>query len=93
MVVAPISSSAQAPPPPNAPSSTAQAKDRDAISTIKSMDTSGLFGVGTDLTFALDRNTKQLVARVVNQHTGEIVWQAPPQYMLELAEAFAQPSG
>ncbi|MGA2735999.1 MAG: flagellar protein FlaG [Bryobacteraceae bacterium] len=69
------------------------AENRGMISSIASMDAVELFGAGSELTFALDRDTKQPVVRVVNQHTGEILWQTPPEYMLQLAQTFGQPSG
>ena len=65
-------------------------ENRDLIRSIKSINASELFSEGSELTFALDRETKRPVVRVVNQQTGEILWQAPPEYMLHLAQTLGQ---
>jgi uncharacterized FlaG/YvyC family protein len=41
----------------------------------------------------LDRDTKRPVVRVVDQQTGEILWQSPPEYMLRLAQTLGQRLG
>jgi uncharacterized FlaG/YvyC family protein len=69
------------------------AENRDLIRSVKSIDASALFGEGSELTFALDRDTKRPVVRVVNQQTGEILWQSPPEYMLRLAQTMSRPGG
>lgn len=61
------------------------AENRELVRGIKGIDAAALFGEGSELTFALDRDTKRPVVRVVNPQTGEILWQGPPEYMLRLA--------
>lgn len=68
-------------------------ENRDLIRSVKSINASELFGEGSELTFALDRDTKRPVVRVVNPQTGEILWQSPPEYMLRLAQTLGQPAG
>ena len=68
------------------------AENRELIRSVKSIDASELFGEGSELTFAMDQDTKRPVVRVVNQQTGEVLWQAPPEYMLRLAQVLG-PSG
>ena len=58
-------------------------ENRELIRSVKGIDASELFGEGSELTFALDRDTKRPVVRVVNQQTGEVLWQAPPEYHAE----------
>jgi hypothetical protein len=94
MDIAPVGNPAQAVlAGPDTASPNPLTADRELIRNIQGIDASGLFGAGSELAFALDRDTKQLVVRVVNQHTGEILWQAPPEYMLQLARTFGQYSG
>jgi hypothetical protein len=62
------------------------AENRDLIRSVKSIDASQLFGEGSELSFAVDRDTQRPVIRVVNQQTGEILWQSPPEYMLRMAQ-------
>jgi uncharacterized FlaG/YvyC family protein len=68
-------------------------ENRDLIRSVKSIDASELFGEGRELTFALDRDTKRPVVRVVDPQTGEVLWQAPPEYILRLAQTLGQPGG
>src|ERR1035438_310555 len=44
-------------------------ENRDLIRSVKSIDASELFGEGRELTFALDRDTKRPVVRVVDPQT------------------------
>lgn len=62
-------------------------ENRELIRSVQSIDASEMFGEGHELTFALDPDTKRPVVRVVNQQTHEILWQAPPEYLLRLAAA------
>ena len=68
-------------------------ENRELIRSVKGIDASDLFGEGRELTFALDRDTKRPVVRVVDQQTGEILWQSPPEYMLRLAQTLGQRLG
>jgi uncharacterized FlaG/YvyC family protein len=68
-------------------------ENRELIQSVKAIDATALFGPGSQLTFALDRESKRLVVRVINQHTGEVLWQAPPEYMLQLARTFGLSGG
>ena len=94
MEIAPVGNSAQALP---AGLDTASpkwlAENRELIRSVKSIDASELFGEGSELTFALDRDTKRPVVRVVNQQTGELLWQTPPEYMLRLAQNLGRQGG
>jgi len=66
------------------------AENRELIQTVKSIDSAALFGDGTELTFALDRDSKRPVVRVINRQTHEVLWQAPPEYMLRVAETLGK---
>ncbi|HTT62643.1 MAG TPA: flagellar protein FlaG [Bryobacteraceae bacterium] len=91
MDVAAVSNPGQAlPVVPDTASPQWLVENRELIRSVKSVDASALFGEGSELTFALDRETKRPVARVVNPQTGEVLWQAPPEYMLRLAETLDQ---
>jgi uncharacterized FlaG/YvyC family protein len=94
MDMAPVSNPAQTlPVVPDPANSNWLVENRELISSVKGIDATELFGAGSELAFALDRDTKRLVVRVVNQHTGEILWQAPPEYMLQLARTLGPQSG
>jgi uncharacterized FlaG/YvyC family protein len=94
MDVAPVSYPGQAlPAVPDTASPNWLVENRELIRSIKSIDAAGLFGEGSELTFALDRDTKRPVVRIVNPQTGEILWQAPPEYMLRLAQTLGRHRG
>jgi len=65
-------------------------ENRELIRNVKSIDATGLFGDGRELTFGLDRETRKPVIRVVDSQTNEVLWQAPPEYVLRMAEALGK---
>jgi len=89
-VVNPVQAVSPVPDPTNAKW---LVENRELIQSVKSVDASELFGDGSELTFALDRDTKRPVVRIVNSQTGEVLWQAPPEYMLRLAQTLGQHDG
>jgi uncharacterized FlaG/YvyC family protein len=91
MDVAPVSNPEQAlAAVPDAATPNWLAENRELIRSVKEISAGELFGEGSELTFALDRDTKRPVVRVVNPQTGEILWQSPPEYMLKLAQTLDQ---
>lgn len=67
-------------PPPATPD------QRALIQAVKAVNATALFGQENELSFVLDRNTRQVVVRVVNSDTREVVRQIPAEYVLRLAE-------
>ncbi|MSV35606.1 MAG: hypothetical protein EXQ47_08425 [Bryobacterales bacterium] len=67
-------------PPPATPD------QRALIQAVKAVNATALFGQDHELSFVLDRNTRQVVVRVVNSDTREVVRQIPAEYILRLAE-------
>ena len=47
------------------------AENRELIRTVKAVNSAELFGEGNELTFALDRDTRRPVVRVINRRTAE----------------------
>jgi hypothetical protein len=93
MDVTPVNNLGQAfPAAPDNASPKWLVENRELIRRIKGISASELFGEGCELTFALDRETKRPVVRVVDQ-TGEVLWQAPAEYMLRLAQTLDQLHG
>ena len=94
MDIAPLGIPAQnVPAVPDAANPQWLVENRELIRSVKSIDAAELFGEGRELTFALDRDTKRPVVRVVDQQTGEVLWQSPPEYMLRLAQTLGQRPG
>ncbi len=71
---------ASATPPPATPD------QRALIQAVKAINATALFGDHNELSFIMDRNTRQVVVRVVNRDTREVVRQIPAEYVLRLAE-------
>jgi uncharacterized FlaG/YvyC family protein len=81
-------------PDPHAPAAvqpvdkTAQA--RDIVQAIKALNGTEMFGPENELLFQKDPRTKAMVVRLVDRKTREVVAQAPPEYVLRLAEDLAK---
>jgi flagellar protein FlaG len=54
----------------------------------KSVNNSGLLGKN-ELVFSVDRQTHRPIIRVEDKETHEIVFQVPPEYVLNLARNFS----
>jgi uncharacterized FlaG/YvyC family protein len=68
-------------------------ENRELIRTVKGINASELFGEDSELTFAMDRETKRPVVRVINRHTHEVLLQSPPEYILQVARALRGRAG
>jgi len=66
------------------------AENRELIRNVKEVDAAALFGEGSELSFARDPETKRPVVRVINRQTGEVMWQAPPEYLLQVARTLRE---
>ena len=58
----------------------------EVIQAVKAINESELFGQQNELTFALDRETRRPVVRIVDRQTNEVVRQIPPETVLRVAE-------
>lgn len=68
------------------PSPEIVAEKRELIQAVKAVNQSEAFGNQNELTFVLDRATKQAIMRVVDRETGQVIRQIPQEYVLRLAE-------
>lgn len=74
---------------PTAPSSVtpdALVDRKDIVQAVKALSEAELFGQNNELTFALDRETRKPVVRIIDRKTNEVVRQIPPESALQLAE-------
>lgn len=65
-------------------------KQRELIEAVSKVNTAALLGQDKELTFQMDRETRQMIVRVVNKQTGEVVRQIPAEYVLDVAKALQQ---
>ena len=60
-----------------------------AVKTLNDGDSGQKFGPDNELTFFLDRGSRQAVVRIVNRDTGEVVQQIPNKQVLRMAEEYS----
>ena len=63
-----------------------QAPGRDLVRAVKALNQTEMFGQDNELEFQRDPNSRRMVIRVVNRKTKEVISQAPPEYVLRLAQ-------
>ena len=55
------------------------------IQAVSAVNEATLFGEQYELTFAMDRNSRRPLLRLVDRETHEVVRQIPPEYVLRAA--------
>lgn len=63
---------------------------KQVATAVRSLNQSGMYGQDRELQFARDPGTKTMVIKVVQQQTGEVIEQIPPEEVLRAAEALKQ---
>ena len=74
---------------PRSPESTAH---RELIVAVKAVNASEAFGKQSELTYAFERGTHRVVARLVDKKTGELIAEIPSEEVRRLARSLAQVS-
>jgi len=69
-----------------APAPDKLAEHRELIQAVKALNAAELFGQNQELTFALDRETRRPVVRIIDRKTNEVIRQIPPELLLRLAQ-------
>jgi uncharacterized FlaG/YvyC family protein len=59
---------------------------RQIVAAVHEVNKAELMGQGRQLTFARDPETRRRVIQIVDQATGDVVDQLPPEAVLRLAE-------
>lgn len=62
------------------------AQNRSIVQAVKALNGTEMFGQDNQLTFQRDPYSHQMVIRVINMKTQEVVSQIPQEYVLRLAE-------
>ena len=66
------------------------AQRRDLVKAVKAINESGALGSDKEMTMSIDRATRQVVTRIVDTGTGEVLYQMPAEYVLRMAEEYKQ---
>ena len=92
MEIGPVNSLKPAPPidPIQAASQQPPALLKEVATAVRALNQSGLYGQDTELQFARDPGTKAMIIKVVQQQTGEVIEQIPPEEVLRAAAALRQ---
>jgi uncharacterized FlaG/YvyC family protein len=61
------------------------AQNRELIQAVRAINAGEMLGDRNVLTFAVDRETRRPVMRIVDKETNELVSQIPPETVLRLA--------
>ena len=64
-----------------------QAANREVIQAVRSVNQSDTLGDRNEMTFSLDRRTRQPVITIVNRRTREVIQTIPNETVLRLAES------
>ena len=91
MQIGPTNSMMPAPPVDPTPNSNQDPAFLKQVATaVRALNQSELYGQDRELQFARDPGTKTMVIKVVQQGTGEVVEQIPPEEVLRAAAALQQ---
>ena len=91
MQIGSVNSLMPAPPVDPTPANNQEpAQTRQVASAVRALNQSGMYGQDRELQFAKDPGTKTMVIKVVQQQTGEVIEQIPPEEVLRAAEALRQ---
>ena len=65
--------------------STDVVSSRQIVSAVQEINKSEIMGEGRQLTFSRDPQTRRQVIQIVDQQTGDVIDQIPPETVLQLA--------
>jgi len=91
MQIGSVNSLTPAPPVDPTPAAKQEMMLQKQVTTaVRALNQSGMYGQDRELQFARDPGTKTMVIKVVQQQTGEVVEQIPPEEVLRAAAALKQ---
>ncbi|MGD1091679.1 MAG: flagellar protein FlaG [Bryobacteraceae bacterium] len=61
-------------------------QQRSLIRAVAAVNAADAFGPDNEVTYQVDRKAHQIVVRVVNRKSGQLVNQIPAEYLLRMAE-------
>lgn len=59
---------------------------RELAQAVAAVNGAKFFGYDSELTFAMDRETRRMVVRLVDRKTRDVIRQIPPEYLLRIAD-------
>jgi flagellar protein FlaG len=86
MRIDPIYAPVEAASSPATDSVQIQAENRRIVQAVRAVNANNVLGPN-QITFGLDRNSRQMVVKLVNSQTNEVVQQIPSEEVIRLAES------
>ncbi|MBI4873297.1 MAG: flagellar protein FlaG [Acidobacteria bacterium] len=68
-------------------------EQRQLIRAVSALNATDLFGADRELSFAVDRESRRIVVRIVDRNTSEVIQEIPPKYVLRMAEDLRHANG
>lgn len=62
----------------------------ELVRAVTAVDSAKLFGEDSELTFAMDRETRRTVIRLVDRESRKVIRQIPAEYVLHLAQELSR---
>jgi flagellar protein FlaG len=90
MRIDPTNASVEVASNPSADSIQIQAENRRIVQAVRVVNANNVLGPN-QITFGLDRSSRQMVVKIVNSQTNEVVEQIPSAEVLRLAETLKNP--
>ncbi len=63
-------------------------EQRELVKAVRSLNAAEVFGESRELAFAVDRETRRTVIRIVDRESREVIQQIPAEYALRMAQDF-----
>lgn len=63
-------------------------EQRELVKAVRSLNAAEVFGEARELAFAVDRETRRPVIRIVDRVSREVIQQIPAEYALRMAQDF-----
>ena len=79
--------------PAPAPPADKATENREVVQAVKAVNGSEMFGQDSELTFQRDPLSRQMVVRLIDRKTKEVLSQIPKEYVLRLAADLKPPIG
>ena len=70
---------------PVRPTTEERAFNRSVSAAVQTVNNAGTVGAGREVTFSVDQATKRPVIKVIDTSTKEVLYQWPPEYLLQIA--------
>lgn len=65
-----------------------RARNQALVAAVRALNQAGFAGSSREITYSTDSSTRQLVIRVVDRQSGDVIVQWPSEYALQMAQEY-----